>query len=145
MGLKRSVGRAMLRVCTPDEAAFTGVLALFEAFRRLGVSLDLLAVGFLEVPKSKPVICYPAVVIGNAFTYKLDDFKVLGSQKKVDERWIAWVGSISTASSQLTHEELAERAYEASKFTSDAWARRVRVLLREHSIDVPGPGPEGPQ
>lgn len=135
MSQKKRVARNMLRVCTPDEKAFTDTLAAYEAMLRLGFSLTEVAVGFFSKRDGRPT-CHPSIVIRQgekAHTLRLNEHKVLGTQAKCEERWQAWLGEL------LGHRPDESRRvmgalFHASNFTKLIWKQKILEVLAKEGI-----------
>ena len=114
--------------------------ALFEAFLVMGFSEEQLSIGFFSFGSAVPV-CTPSIVIQaneKAFTYRLDQHKVLGTQEKCDERWRGRVTTLVGDRQDKTR-EVTGQIYRASQFRDTRWHIGIRESLKRAGISPPTP------
>lgn len=145
MSRRKAIERRILRVCTPDEKAFTDTLAAYEAMLRLGFALNEVAAGFFSRRKDDPT-CHPSIVIRQgerAHTLRLDQHKMLGVQAKCEERWHAWLGELLGNRPDETRKVMGEM-FLRSRFTSLRWKQQLLTNLAAYGIVPTGPSQAWP-
>jgi hypothetical protein len=152
MSLKRKMRRTMLRVAGPDERSFRETIAFFEAFLRLGFSLEQVQVAFLVMNPDDAIPlrrCAPSLIIKGRrrapkegekseayLTYRLDNYSVLGEQPDCDARWRAWVIALVGDRGDLTR-ELTGAIWKQSVVSTRAVRARLRRAVEEAGLEIP--------
>ncbi len=139
MSAKRRIARTMLRAVGPDEAAFRAAVATVEHCRRLGFHGQ---VGFFKGEGEAELS--PAVVIRGfkldrtpeAFTFRLNNHKLAGTQEECEKRWRAWIVALIGDAKDLSIEAMGA-ILRASFLGVPKNARQLTLAIERAGLVIP--------